>query len=420
MLKNYTIPVVDISQDTFRQTVVDREKGLYIGHPTTALLDDQKTIVIVYPKNHGNGQIVLKKSFDAGITWSGRLPVPPSWTTSLETPTLYKTYDMSGARHLIMFSSLYPIRMAHSEDDGDTWTELEPIGDYGGIVAMGDMLRLGQAEYVAFFHDDGRFFHPQKPYRRTTVFATGQGEDRRSRVLYETTGDNGKTWGNKVENWVKTIEKDGDKWEQVYQAFSEPGNGGHFTLYQVRSMDGGLTWGTPEPICAPKDVCLCEPGIARSPDATEVCMLLRENSRKANSHVIFSRDNCKTWSGPQELQGALTGDRHCVRYLKDGRLFITFRDTCLDSPTKGDWCAWIGNYSDIQNGGEGQYRIRIMKNFNSWDCAYPGAEILPDGTVVTTTYGHWTEGEPPYIVSVRFHPNELDRKFAAHRKAFLT
>ena len=35
-------------------------------------------------------------------------------------------------------------------------------------------------------------------------------------------------------------------------------------------------------------------------------------------------------------------------------------------------------------------------------------ELLPDGTFVTTTYGHWTEGEQAYIVSVRFKLAELD------------
>jgi hypothetical protein len=37
-------------------------------------------------------------------------------------------------------------------------------------------------------------------------------------------------------------------------------------------------------------------------------------------------------------------------------------------------------------------------------------ELLPDGTFVTTTYGHWTEGELPYIVSVRFKLAELEAR----------
>ena len=63
---------------------------------------------------------------------------------------------------------------------------------------------------------------------------------------------------------------------------------------------------------------------------------------------------------------------------------------------------------DIVKGREGQYRVRLMDNYRGSDCAYPGVEILPDGTFVTTTYGHWTQGEKPYIVSVRFKLEELD------------
>ncbi len=133
-------------------------------------------------------------------------------------------------------------------------------------------------------------------------------------------------------------------------------------------------------------------------------MLLRENSRKFNSFVTFSDDNGVTWSEPREVEGALTGDRHTIRYLKDGRLFISFRDTCLDSPTKGDWCGWVGTYDDIAEGREGQYRVRLMKNYAGYDCAYPGVVVLPDGTVAATTYGAWTEGELQYIVTVRFKP----------------
>jgi len=50
-----------------------------------------------------------------------------------------------------------------------------------------------------------------------------------------------------------------------------------------------------------------------------------------------------------------------------------------------------------------------MDNTKDADCAYPGVEVLPDGTFVLTTYGHWTSGEPPYIVSVRLKLDDLDR-----------
>jgi hypothetical protein len=139
-------------------------------------------------------------------------------------------------------------------------------------------------------------------------------------------------------------------------------------------------------------------------------MLLRENYRKYNSMVIFSNDEGETWSEPRELPGALTGDRHTLRYAPDGRIVATFRDTGHESPSKGDWVAWVGTYDDIVAGREGQYRIRFMVNHHAGDCAYPGLELLPDGTFVATTYGHWQKGESPYIVCLRFTLAETDRK----------
>ena len=181
-----------------------------------------------------------------------------------------------------------------------------------------------------------------------------------------------------------------------------------FNLFKTFSIDGGLTWSKPKSILARSDLHLCEPGIIRSPDGRQLCVLLRENSRRRNSFVIFSDDEGKTWTKPRELPASLTGDRHTGKYTADGRLFISFRDTTHESPTKGDWVAWVGTYEDIVKNAEGQYRVRLMDNTKGADCAYPPVEVLPDDTIVTTTYGHWSKGESPYIVSVRLKLSELD------------
>lgn len=346
--RGYSVPTLDLSAETWRQVIVDREAGQYLGHPTTVLLEDGKTILCVYPKGHGRGPIVLKRSVDGGRTWSERLPVPDNWATSLETPTIHRMVGPKGTKRLVLFSGLYPIRRAVSEDDGATWTPLEPIGDFGGIVAMADVVRLRDGRYMAVFHDDGRFISVKPQPRK-------------------------------------------------------------FKVYKTLSSDGGLTWTAPVAIAQHPQAELCEPGVVRSPNGRQLAVLLRENSRKFNSFVIFSDDEGETWSAPRELPGALTGDRHVGKYAKDGRLFITFRDTTHESPTRGDWVAWVGRYADIVEGREGQYRVRLMKNHKSMDCAYSGLEVLPDGTFVATTYGHWTPGEPPYVVSVRLRLEELDR-----------
>ena len=346
-------PTIDFDGRKDRQTVVDQEKGQYLGHPSTLLLEDGKTVLCVYPKGHGKGPILYKRSEDGGKTWSDRLPTPKNWATSLETPTLHRVVDAEGKKRIILFSGLYPVRMAVSEDDGKSWSELKSVGDWGGIVAMASVIELkpGPGHYLALFHDDGRF-----------------------------------------------IAQGGEA-------------AGVFTLYQSRSKDGGMTWSVPQSIHTSGKVHLCEPGAFRSPDGKQIAVLLRENRRLNNSHVIFSEDEGTTWTPPREVPGSLSGDRHVAKYGPDGRLFISFRDVppkSSSSATAGDWVGWIGTYEDILKGREGQYRVRLKDNHHAWDCAYPGVELSPDGTFIATTYGYWTPKESPYILSVRFTLAELD------------
>ena len=351
VLRHYTIPIIDISQETHRQVVIDKEPGQYLGHPTTVLLEDNRTMIAVYPKGHGRGAIVMKRSADGGLTWSERLPVPDNWATSQEVPTIYRVIDRQGTKRLIMFSGLYPNRMAVSEDDGETWTPLKPIGDFGGVVSMSSVVLLKDGRYMALFHDDGRFLREKKTRKK-------------------------------------------------------------FRVYKTLSSDGGLTWSQPEVVTEHPKAHLCEPGVVRSPDGAQLAMLMRENSRQFNSFVAFSNDEGSTWSDPVELPGSLTGDRHVGRYAPDGRLVIAFRDTTHVSPTKGDFVAWVGTYDDIVHGREGRYRLRLLDNKKDRDCGSPAVELLPDGTFIATTYGHWIAGEEPFIVSVRFKLTEIDAKAA--------
>lgn len=350
----FTIRTVDVSSERRRQVVVDRVPDQYLGHPTTVLLEDQKTILCVYPEGHGKGPIRLRKSTDAGLTWSQNLPVPASWATSQETPTIHRVVDANGKRRLVLFSGLHPIRSSLSEDDGATWTELRPVGDWGGIVAMASVepVRKQPGHYLAFFHDDGRFFRAKPEVATPPVF----------------------------------------------------------TVYVSESLDGGVTWQQPKAIVSRSDIHLCEPGLVRSPDGREIVLLLRENSRKRNSYFMISPDEGLTWSDPRECTASVTGDRHVGRYAPDGRLVLSFRDMARISDTRGDWVAWVGRYEDIIRGNQGLCRVRLMDNFNAFDCAYPGLEVLPDGTFVATTYGHWEQGRPPYILSVRFHLDEIDER----------
>ncbi|MCM4162974.1 MULTISPECIES: sialidase family protein [unclassified Arenibacter] len=357
----HDLPIIDLDGENQLQVVVDREQGQYLGHPTTVLLKDGKTIICVYPKGHGKGGIVMKKSTDGGKTWSQRLKTPESWATSKEVPTIYPTTDAKGKDRLILFSGAQhrfdeAIRMSVSEDNGETWSELKAIGDYKGIVAMADCIPLKDAgHYLATFHTQG------------------------------------------PENTM--------------------------ILYQVESWDGGLTWGEPKEMYRASSHHLCEAGLIYSPDKSEIAMLLRENARNYNSQIMFSSDEGKTWSKPKPMPGSLNGDRHQGIYMPDGRLLIQFRDNTPRnrpgnemSPTEGDWVGWVGSWNDLKNGHEGQFRIRFKDNTKGWDSTYPAAELLADGTLVCTTYGHWNKEEQPYILSFRFKTDLLNHKLNGQRK----
>jgi BNR repeat protein len=351
----FTLPVIDLDARPEFHFVVDREAGQYLGHPTTVLLEDGETILCVYPKGHGKGGIVYKRSNDGGKTWSDRLPTPDNWSTSREVPTLHRVVDAGGKRRLIMWSGLYPARLAVSEDDGATWGPLAPAGEWGGIAVMGCVVELAEpGHYLAMFHDDGRFL----------------------------SANSGR------EDPVR------------------------FKLLKTFSKDGGLTWSTPEVVWSGTDMHLCEPGAIKSADGERIAVLLRENSRRRNSHLIVSDDGGASFSAPRPLPASLTGDRHTGVRAPDGRLFISFRDVApagWDSPTDGDWVAWVGTFDDLVSGAEGQYRVRLKDNLHAWDCAYPGVVLQPDGTIVTTTYGHWDAGEQPYIRTVRLKLADLDQ-----------
>jgi hypothetical protein len=360
------IRMIDLNDQLYRQVLVDHEAGQYLGHPTTCLLEDGKTILCVYPKGHGKGPIVYKRSLDGGLTWSARLPTPKSWETSREVPTIHRVVGPDGKKRVILWSGLYPARLAVSEDDGRSWSELKPAGDWGGIVVMSfvEELKTGKGHYLAMFHDNGKYF-------------TKEGA---------------------------TNKKPADS----------------RTLYKTFTTDGGLSWSVPEVVYHSSEVFLCEPGCIRSPDGKQLAVILRDSSRRKNSHVIFSSDEGKTWSAPRELPLSLTGDRHTGKYGPDGRLLISFRCNSPKSERKnrqfeGDWVAWVGTWEDIVNGTDGQYFVRLKDNmtghdeaYTGYDAAYPGVEALPDGTFVVTTYGHWTNGEPSYILSSRLKLSELD------------
>lgn len=354
-------PVVDLSGDTARQVVIAAgTPEIYQGHPTTVLLPDGKTMYAVWSIKHGGKAGPMARSTDGGKTWK-RLDdqLPAGFTKHENCPSIYRMVDPQGKARLWVFSAWIgrfgiPMPSIMSEDDGKTWKEMPPLGS---------------------------------KFRCVMTFSS-----------------------------IVRL-KDGS-YLAMYHRGPENADRAPLEVLQTVTKDGGLTWSDPRVVAKVEGKNPCEPFVFRSPNGRELCCLMRENTHKSYSLVMFSEDEGATWSTPADTPWALTGDRHAGVYTKDGRLVIAFRDMAPQSPTYGHFVAWVGSYNDIKNGKPGQYRIKLLHNYAKTDCGYPGMEILPDGTIVATTYiKYWNDERKHSVVCTRFRLKETDKLFRAAKRA---
>ena len=351
------LPVIDISQQTERHSIVARGTDTaYHGHCDTVLLPDGRTMFTAWSVGHAQTVGPLARSVDGGRSWSTPLNVPANWYTTANTPSIHRLVDPAGKARLVIFADgldwrrqgkpPYPLHQAVSEDDGVNWTPMRPCGVQGEVPPK-----------TILSFDDGK------------------------RLVM---------------------------WSDL------PGY-----VVQSHSHDGGLTW-TRERRILQIPHRWGQPAVIRSPDGKRLLMLLRENSRRYQSLYSVSTDEAKTWSEPRELPAALTGDRHVPKYAPDGRLVVAMRDRAKTSSTYGHYIAWVGRFEDILERRTGDFRIKLLHNAaraeldapgrGNTDCGYSDLEVLPDGTIVATTYVKYVSGsEKNSVVTTRFLLSEIDR-----------
>lgn len=343
---------IDLSQDTSRQFVVAAgTEDIYQGHPTTTKLADD-SILAVWSVNHGGHAGPMAKSVDGGKSWK-RIDelMPKGYWNHQNCPSIYKMKDPGGKERIWVFSAAKstrsgpPMPSIMSEDNGESWKEMPPLGEkFRCVMTFSSMVRLEDGSYLGLFH--------RGP-------------------------------------------------EGVY--------GTPMEIAQAISIDGGFTWSDPHVVCKVEKKNPCEPYVFRSPDGKELCCVIRENTHKGCSLVMFSQDEGKTWSKAVDTSWSLTGDRHNGIYLPDGRMVIVFRDVAPKSPTLGHFVAWVGQYEDIKDYKEGEYRVKLLHNYAGLDCGYPGIELMKDGTIVATTYvKYWNDKRKHSVVSVRFNAGDFE------------
>ena len=349
-----TLPLLDLSEETSSHVVIaEGTKEVYQGHPTTVLLPDGKTILCVWCINHGGHGGPLARSGDGGLTWQ-RQETPGDWQRVHNCPSIYLLSDPAGVERLFVFAARADddatMQQTCSEDGGHTWSPYRSIGPFPCIMAFTAILRLKSGDYLG-----------------------------------------------------------------LYPRGKEDQDATPLKMWQSLSQDGGLTWEAStlfaEDEARGRDP--DEPELVRSPDGGQILCLFRENLRRGHSLMKTSDDEGSTWSDLRETPWGLTGDRHKARYAADGRLVVVFRDMAPESPSLGSFVGWVGTYDDIVAGRPGQYRLKLLHQHGprQHDCGYPGLELLPDGTLVATTYVKYRPGpEQNSVVSVRFRLEDLDRR----------
>lgn len=343
------LKLLDLSDDSLRHVTIARgTPELYQGHPTTTLLPDGKTMYCVWTYNHGGPCGPIKRSVDAGLTWSELLPVPENWETVRNCPSIYQLSAPDGNARLVIYAGQGPdnkMHQSYSEDQGKTWSDMK-----------------------------GNDLECVMPFCTIEPIEGGK-----------------KLLG------MSNIRRPGDTLETRSNIITKS-----------YSSDGGFTWTPWEVVVDSTGLKVCEPHIVRSPNGKQLLCLLRENATR-RALFIVSDDEGETWSNPKELPEGLFGDRHMARYDTDGRLVVVFRDTGKNSSTLNHFVAWVGHYDDIVNQREGSYKIKLLHSHKGPDCGYPGLERLPDGTFVATTYVKYRPGpEKNSVISVRFRLSETD------------
>lgn len=254
--------------------------------------------------------------------------------------------------------------------------------------------------------------------------------------------DGGRTWSDYINvpaNWLEigrghpTIHRLADP-KGTARLFIFCRDANRTTFLQAMSEDEGVTWTEMRPIglidpdgdpivgwTAP--ISILE---AAGPNGVKKHLMWYERSRDGGPSpgMIWqsaSYDGGLTWGEPQQLPLALSGDRHLPRYTPDGRLVILFRpypparSASLQAFQENYFTAWVGQYEDIICGREGQYLVRLIRSHHGPDHTYPGLEILPDGTLIGTTYIKYRPGpEMHSVVCVHFRLDEIELYQPSH------
>ncbi|MCX6996444.1 MAG: sialidase family protein [Kiritimatiellaeota bacterium] len=165
--RHITIPAIDLSGEAnpadFKRHVVLAGGTAQADwqHPHMLLMPDGHTLFAVWTRGHGGTCGPLKRSDDAGLTWSGLLDVPENWPTARNCPTIHRLVDPQGKVRLLVFAlgNNGSFVRSISEDDGRTWSPMTPAGFKGVVPPMTVLPVAGGKKLLTWTHDSGRILN---------------------------------------------------------------------------------------------------------------------------------------------------------------------------------------------------------------------------------------------------------------------
>ena len=347
--------LVDLSGERDRHTIIAQgTPEIYQGHPTTVSMSDGKTIFCVWCINHGGAAGPMAKSIDGGQSWR-RLDdsLPPGYSKHLNCPSIYRITGPDGKERIWVFSAALGTRSGPgmpsimSEDSGQTWKEMPPLG-FPCVMTFSSIMPLKDGSYLGLYHKgpDGRDRDPLE-------------------VLQTITKDGGFTWSEprvvaKVEGknpCEPFIFRSPDGRELGVLMRENTHQGRSLMMF---SKDEGKTWGKPV-------------------------------------------DTAWGLTGDRHVGVRLPDGRYIFAF-RDQAIGSPTRGHFVA------WVGSYADLKSGK-GGDYRIKLLHSHAKRTSDCGYPGVELLSDGSLLFTTYLKYQPGSEKHsVVSTRLKISETDAR----------
>lgn len=334
-----------ISQNSIIDKSGSKKNGSpYLAHPDILAIENKNKVKLLnyYVDGHGKGQTKLKKAEYTSekntkdLIWK-EVKLNDDFKKTEETPTLFTLNFKNGEKKYLFIS---------------------------GRPGWNNLNNKGQGFYASL-SNDGEEWSP---------FENFYGEDAKRNEFKAKKGQYNAIVA--MASMIQVMENGEfvDKWDFLFHDYS-------FRIFITRLsfIDGKMFFSKPEVFMKKyednfqKKYSLCEPCMFRNPKKQEqIIVLFRANKKISNSFISISNDNGKTFETPKELPNYLTGERHKVTFLSDGRIAISFRKIDFYKNIKKPknfyshgTMLWIGELKDIFLNTEKNNGI-LLKAFHSY------------------------------------------------------